>query len=131
MKNFIGNIPSNGNKSKHRWDQVYPEVEVNINVKGSYSQEGHNNQTRSNARKRGERKVRWGAFLWYTLLIVALIILFSMAEYETEALKKTSWAFFTLLLFGWILAMFDLPHIGGPTAWIEALFRPFGRFMEK
>jgi hypothetical protein len=45
--------------------------------------------------------------------------------------KKDKIAFFTLLLIGWVLSMFDLPHMGGPTAWIETLFRPFGQFMEK
>jgi hypothetical protein len=73
--------------------------------------------------------MRWGAF-FSTTVIVALIILFQWPSMKQNP-KKDKLAFFTLLLIGWGLSMFDLPHIGGPTSWVEALFRPFGQFMEK
>ncbi|KAB7706305.1 hypothetical protein F9802_11500 [Bacillus aerolatus] len=59
-----------------------------------------------------------------------VIILFQWPKMK-QAPKKDKWAFGVLLLIGWGLSMFDLQHMGGPTAWIEALFRPFGKFMEK
>lgn len=73
--------------------------------------------------------MRWGAFL-VTTVIVVLIILYQLPRMKQKP-KKDKMAFFTLLLIGWILSMFDLPHLGGPTAWIETLFSPFGRFLEK
>lgn len=73
--------------------------------------------------------MRWGAF-FATTVIVALITLYQWPRMKQNP-KKDKMAFITLLLIGWVLSMFDLPNIGGPTAWVEALFRPFGRFMEK
>ena len=73
--------------------------------------------------------MRWEAF-FCTTVIVALIILLQWPKMKQNP-KKDKLAFSILLLIGWGLSMFDLPHIGGPTAWIEAFFRPFGQFMEK
>lgn len=73
--------------------------------------------------------MRWGAFL-LTSGIVVLIILYQWPRMKQNP-RKDKMAFVSLLLIGWILSMFDLPHMSGPTSWIEALFKPFGRFMEK
>ncbi|MEH6996416.1 hypothetical protein V7075_27555 [Neobacillus drentensis] len=73
--------------------------------------------------------MRWGAF-FATTVIVALIIIFQWPKIKQNP-KKDKLAFFMLLLIGWVLSMFDLPHMAGPTTWIEALFKPFGKFMEQ
>lgn len=73
--------------------------------------------------------IRWGAF-FATTGIVALIILFQWPKIKHNP-KKDKLAFFMLLLLGSVLSMFDLPHIAGPTSWIEALFKPFGQWMEQ
>ena len=68
-KEFYRKYPKQWKAVENHWDEVFSEVEVNINVEGSYSQGGLYNQARSNARRRGERKVRWGAFFGTTLII--------------------------------------------------------------
>ncbi|MEK4010028.1 hypothetical protein ACQKGD_11315 [Peribacillus frigoritolerans] len=73
--------------------------------------------------------MRWGAF-FCTSVVVALIILYEWPRMKQNP-KKDKMAFLTLLLTGLILSMFNLPQMSGPTQWIEALFRPFGEFMEK
>lgn len=73
--------------------------------------------------------MRWGAFV-STTIIVVLIILYEWPKMK-QIPNKDKVAFFTLLLIGWVLSMFDLPHMGGPTSWIVTLFKPFGKFMEK
>ena len=65
--------------------------------------------------------MRWGAF-FATTVIVALIILFQWPRMKQNP-KKDKMAFLILLLIGWGLSMFDLPHMGGPTAWIESSFQ--------
>ncbi|MCD1162946.1 hypothetical protein [Peribacillus frigoritolerans] len=73
--------------------------------------------------------MRWGAF-FCTSVVVVLIILYEWPRMKQNP-KKDKMAFLTLLLTGLILSMFNLPQMSGPTQWIEALFRPFGEFMEK
>jgi hypothetical protein len=73
--------------------------------------------------------VRWGAFLG-TTIIIAVIILFQWPKMKQHP-KKDKMAFFMLLLFAWVLSMFDLPNMAGPVTLIEALFKPVGQFMEK
>lgn len=73
--------------------------------------------------------MRWGAF-FCTAVIVILIILYEWPKMKQNP-KKDKMAFFTLLLTCLVLSMFNLPQMSGPTQWIEALFRPFGEFMEK
>ncbi|WP_078411030.1 hypothetical protein [Priestia abyssalis] len=73
--------------------------------------------------------MRWEAFFG-TTVIVALIILYEWPRMKQHP-KKDKMAFFILFFIGWVLSMFDLPHMGGPSSWVETLFRPFGRFMEK
>jgi hypothetical protein len=73
--------------------------------------------------------VRWGAFIG-TTIIIAVIILFQWPKMKQYP-KKDKMAFLMLLVFVWVLSMFDLPKMAGPVTWIEALFRPVGQFMDK
>ena len=73
--------------------------------------------------------MRWGTFLG-TTVIVALIILYDWPKMKQNP-KKDKMAFFSLLLMGLVLSMFNIPQMSGPTAWIVTFFKPFGEFMEK
>ncbi|MFD6438967.1 hypothetical protein ACFWDG_03885 [Peribacillus sp. NPDC060186] len=73
--------------------------------------------------------MRWGAF-FCTTVIVALIILYEWPKMKQNP-KKDKMAFFSLLLMGLVLSMFNIQYMTGPTAWIETFFKPFGQFMEK
>ncbi|MDQ0216255.1 hypothetical protein J2S13_002696 [Oikeobacillus pervagus] len=72
--------------------------------------------------------MRWEAF-GGTAVIIVVIILFQWPKVKQNPAKDKI-AFFMLLVIGWGLSMFDLPHMGGPLTWIEALLKPFARFME-
>lgn len=73
--------------------------------------------------------MRWGAF-FATAAIVMIIILFQWPKMKQHPKKEKS-AFIGLLTIGLILSMFDLPHISGPVKWIEFVFKPFTKILEK
>ncbi|MBK5482007.1 hypothetical protein JFV29_08705 [Peribacillus sp. TH16] len=73
--------------------------------------------------------MRWGTFLC-TTVIVALIILYEWPKIKQNP-KKDKMAFFSLLLMGLVLSMFNIQQMSGPSAWIVTFFKPFGEFMEK
>lgn len=73
--------------------------------------------------------MRWGA-LFFTTVFAIVIILYQWPRMKQNP-KKDKIAFLTLLFIGWILSMFDLPHIGGPTAWVQSLFRPIEQYMKQ
>ncbi|MFH5183601.1 hypothetical protein ACHHV8_13795 [Paenibacillus sp. TAB 01] len=39
-------------------------------------------------------------------------------------------AFISLLLLGWILSMFDLPHIPGPTNYLQHIYKPLSGWLK-
>ncbi|WP_207205095.1 hypothetical protein [Peribacillus sp. TH16] len=65
-----------------------------------------------------------------TTVIVALIILYEWPKIKQNP-KKDKMAFFSLLLMGLVLSMFNIQQMSGPSAWIVTFFKPFGEFMEK
>ncbi|MGE6256503.1 hypothetical protein ACQKCU_01145 [Heyndrickxia sporothermodurans] len=73
--------------------------------------------------------MKWGTFFATTLIII-VIIFFQWPKLK-QASKKDKGVFFSLLFIGWMLSMFDLPRISGPTSWISAIFEPFGQMLEK
>ncbi|MFK2826916.1 hypothetical protein QYG89_14770 [Bacillus sp. B190/17] len=73
--------------------------------------------------------MRWGAF-FATAVIIFVIVLFQWPKMKKTP-KKDKWVFSILLLIGLGLSMFELEHMAGPVTWIEAIFKPFGKFMEK
>lgn len=72
--------------------------------------------------------MKWGLF-WFTTVIAALILWFEWPRMKNKP-NKDKVTLWVLLLLGWALSGLDLLHMTGPTAWIFALFRPLGRFME-
>lgn len=73
--------------------------------------------------------MRWETFLLTTAII--LVILLLQWPKMKQKPKKDKGALLILLLIGWILSIFNLTHMEGPTSWVQALFKPFGEFMEK
>lgn len=72
--------------------------------------------------------MRWGVLIGVTA-IMALMFAYEWPRMKKNP-KKDKIAFVVLILIGWILAMFDLPNMTGPTTWIETIFKPFGKIME-
>ncbi|MEH7125177.1 hypothetical protein V7122_09515 [Bacillus sp. JJ1532] len=73
--------------------------------------------------------MRWEGF-FSTAVIIFVILLFQWPKMKQKP-KKDKGALIVLLLIGLVLSMFNLPQMDGPTTWIDALFKPFGQFMEK
>lgn len=73
--------------------------------------------------------MRWGAI--FAVVTVSIVILLFQWPKMKQAPKKDKWAFGVLLVIGWVLSMFDLPHISGPITWKEVIFRPFGQLMQQ
>lgn len=73
--------------------------------------------------------MRWGSFL--AVILVSVVILLFQWPKVKKAPKKDKWAFSIILIIGWTLSMFDLPHINGPVTWKEMIFKPLGQFLQK
>ncbi|CAI6082182.1 hypothetical protein PAECIP112173_03472 [Paenibacillus sp. JJ-100] len=73
--------------------------------------------------------MQWLAF-FSTMVIITVIIALQWPRMKHYP-RKDKGAFLVLLLFGLVLSMFDLKYMNGPTTWVEAIFKPFGQFMEK
>ncbi|MBY0050801.1 hypothetical protein ABE205_03510 [Brevibacillus agri] len=73
--------------------------------------------------------MRWGVTIGVTVLVI-LIVLFELPALRQKPLRDKI-AFFSLLLCGWALAQFDLPNMAGPITWLNTLFKPLGKWMEK
>ncbi|MGE8080277.1 hypothetical protein [Peribacillus loiseleuriae] len=71
--------------------------------------------------------MRWGPFFGISV-IIAMIILFEWPKMKGNP-KKDKLTFIILLFIGLVLSMFNLTEMIGPTAWIETIFSPFGKFM--
>lgn len=72
--------------------------------------------------------MKWGLILAATALAIGMIWFQwpKMRHYP----KKDKAAFLVLLLIGWVLSLFDLPNLPGPTSWISSLFRPWAKLLE-
>ena len=112
LKNSIGNILRNGNAVENHWDELFSEVEVNINVKAHIRREGYITKPGALPERRGERKVRWGAFFGTTLIII--IIIFIQWPRIKQYSKKDKWAFFILIFIGWGSIHVRSPEYGRP-----------------
>ncbi|WP_421617804.1 hypothetical protein ACAF76_010100 [Brevibacillus sp. TJ4] len=71
--------------------------------------------------------MRWGIMLGKTVVVV-LIFLFEWPKIKSQS-KKDKRAFLTLLGIGWVLFLFDLPNIPGPTTLLDTIFKPITSMM--
>ncbi|QRG65083.1 hypothetical protein [Brevibacillus choshinensis] len=72
--------------------------------------------------------MKWGLILSMTALAVVLIL------YEWPRVKKLTkkdkWVFLTLVTISWVLSMFDLPNLPGPTTIVQSILKPLWIFPE-
>lgn len=75
--------------------------------------------------------MKWVALCGVTL-VVALIVLYEWRKINPNQ-KNEKAAFITLTASGWVLAalLIFFPELPGPTQWVEAVFRPLGKLLEK
>lgn len=73
--------------------------------------------------------MKWGAF-FATAIVSIIIVLFQWPKMK-QTKKKDKAAFIILLLIGLSLSMLNLPYIPGPVKWIEHVFKPFTKILEK
>ncbi len=75
--------------------------------------------------------MKWSSFAVITLVVIA------MAIYEWPRIKHCTrierWAFAVLTAFGWVLTLLLVlyPEMPGPTQWVNAIYKPLGKILEK
>ncbi|RAP77031.1 hypothetical protein DL346_00555 [Paenibacillus montanisoli] len=64
---------------------------------------------------------------WLFIGITLVVILISRLEWPKlkQKPKKDKAAFVFLLMLGWLLFLFDLPHIAGPSTFFRTIYKPF------
>jgi multisubunit Na+/H+ antiporter MnhB subunit len=72
--------------------------------------------------------MRWGIVIAVTTIVV-LIFLFERPRLKPDQ-KREKRSLVTLLVICWILSMFDLPNLPGPTTLIEFIFKPLVKLLE-
>ena len=72
--------------------------------------------------------MRWSIVFVATVTVV-LIFLFERPRLKPDQ-KKEKRALVALLVFCWILSMFDLPNLPGPTTLVETVVRPLAKLFE-
>lgn len=74
--------------------------------------------------------MKWAAAVGIAV-VVLLIVLYEWPRIGEEK-KKEKAAFAALTAFGCVLGglLILFPGLPGPTQWVEAVFRPFGRLLE-
>ncbi|MFC0214950.1 hypothetical protein ACFFK0_21300 [Paenibacillus chartarius] len=72
--------------------------------------------------------MKWG----YIAGIAASVVLMTLLEWPRLRQAKLRAAYLLLAISGFTLSVLLLafPEMPGPTAWIEAVFRPVGRLLE-
>ncbi|TMV48916.1 hypothetical protein FE783_14675 [Paenibacillus mesophilus] len=73
--------------------------------------------------------MRWSGMIAVTV-IIGLIFLYEWPKMKRSP-KKDKAVFVTLLSVCWVLSLFDLRSMAGPTTLIESLFKPFSEMLEK
>ncbi|GHH99428.1 hypothetical protein [Neobacillus kokaensis] len=75
--------------------------------------------------------MKWASVLGITV-VVMLITLYEWPK-MTKNLKKEKWAFVTLTMAGWLLAVLlvFLPSLPGPNDLIDMIFKPFGKLLQE
>lgn len=72
------------------------------------------------------------SFVLAITVTVALIALFEWRQIN-QKLKREKIAFVTLTAVGWLLAILLVlyPDMPGPTQFVEAIFKPLGKLLER
>ena len=75
--------------------------------------------------------MKYGSVIGITVIVI-LITLFEWPKMKKEQ-KKEKWAFVSLTMAGWILAILLVffPDMPGPTQLVETIFKPFSKLLEK
>lgn len=73
--------------------------------------------------------MRWGPIIAVTV-VIGLIFWYEWPKMKSSP-RKDKAVFVTLVSVCWVLSMFDLRNVAGPTTLIESLFRPFSKMLEK
>ncbi|MFD0711598.1 hypothetical protein [Paenibacillus sp. GCM10027626] len=68
--------------------------------------------------------------IWISATIIILLIFWFEWPRIKQNPPKDKAAFVVLLLIGWVLSMFDLLHLPGPTTLLNAIFKPLARMLE-
>lgn len=77
------------------------------------------------------KQMKWAAVLGITA-ILAFMTVYEWPKMKAQ-MKKEKMAFAALTILGGILALLLVfyPEMPGPTKWIDAVFKPLGKFLEK
>lgn len=72
------------------------------------------------------------AALFGITIVVILISLYEWPKIKKNQ-NKEKWSFVTLTMAGWLLAVLLIifPEMPGPTQWIDIIFKPLGKLLEK
>lgn len=73
--------------------------------------------------------MRWSVILGVTF-IVLLIVLFEWPRMKDHP-RRDKITFAGLLLIGWVLSLFDLQNLAGPSTFVEMIFKPISVILEK
>ncbi|KZE42824.1 hypothetical protein AV540_25480 [Brevibacillus parabrevis] len=72
--------------------------------------------------------MKWGLVAGMSALVCILFVI----EWPrlSRLPRRDKMTFITLVFIGWVLSMFDLPNLPGPTTMINEIFEPLGQYLE-
>jgi multisubunit Na+/H+ antiporter MnhB subunit len=75
--------------------------------------------------------MKWVAFLGVTVILVFMTI-YEWPKMKGQ-MKREKLAFAALTMLGWVLAFLLIfyPETPGPTQWIDAVYKPLGKFLKQ
>jgi multisubunit Na+/H+ antiporter MnhB subunit len=75
--------------------------------------------------------MKWAAILGITVVLVFMTI-YEWPKMKVQ-MKREKIAFAALTILGGVLAFLLVfyPEMPGPTQWIDAIYKPLGKFLEK
>jgi multisubunit Na+/H+ antiporter MnhB subunit len=75
--------------------------------------------------------MKWAVILGVTAILVCMT-LYEWPKMKVQ-MKREKIAFAALTVLGWVLAflLVFFPDMPGPTQWIEAIYKPLGKFLKK
>lgn len=95
---------------------------------GRLSKNQARSESEARAEKRGRSSLKWGLVAGMSALVC---ILFAIEWPRLSRLpRRDKMTFIALVFIGWVLSMFDLPNLPGPTTMINEIFEPLGHYLE-